>query len=50
LRNAFEHGLAYQALSAQAAAFRTQFVQDLSDAAGTYAAAEVANATRLVLG
>jgi len=45
-----EHGLAYQALSAQAAAFHTQFVQALGDAAGTYAAAEVANATRLVLG
>lgn len=36
---------AYQALSAQAAAFHQQFVRALSSAAGSYAAAEAANAS-----
>ncbi len=40
---------AYQALSAQAAAFHQQFVQALSSAAGSYAAAEAANASQAVL-
>jgi hypothetical protein len=42
-----QHGLAYQTLSAQAAAFQTQFVEALTRAGGAYAAAEAANASRL---
>ena len=38
------HGQAYQAVSAQAAAFHAQFVQALNAGAGSYAAAEAANA------
>lgn len=38
------HGQAYQALSAQAAAFHQQFVQLMSDGAAQYASAEAANA------
>ena len=38
------HGTAFQALSAQAADFHSQFVQALNSAGGTYAAAEAANA------
>ncbi|MGA8251459.1 MAG: PE family protein, partial [Mycobacterium sp.] len=41
------HAQAYQALSAQAAAFHAQFVQALNSAGGSYAAAEVANASPL---
>lgn len=41
------HGLGYQALSAQAAAFHEQFVQTLTGATGAYAAAEAANAAPL---
>jgi hypothetical protein len=37
------HGQAYQALSAQAAAFHDQFVQALTAGAGSYASAEAAN-------
>src|ERR1700677_3342183 len=37
----------FQALSAQASAFHTQFVQTLSGAAGSYASAEAANASPL---
>ena len=37
-----EHGLSFQALSAQAAAFHEQFVQSLSGGAQAYAAAEAA--------
>jgi hypothetical protein len=40
-----EHGQAFQALSAQASAFHTRFVQALSGAQGAYAAAEAANAS-----
>ena len=40
-------GQAYQALSAQAAAFHAQFVQALNAGAGAYAAAEAANASPL---
>ena len=39
------HGKAFQALSAQASTFHTQFVQALSGAQGAYAAAEAANAS-----
>ncbi len=42
-----EHGQAFQALSAQASTFHTQFVQALSGAQGAYAAAEAANASPL---
>src|ERR1700757_845966 len=38
------HAREYQALSARAAAFHSQFVQVLGGAAGTYAATEAANA------
>jgi hypothetical protein len=41
------HGQGFQALTAQAAAFRDQFVQALNGAAGSYAAAEAANASPL---
>ena len=41
------HGQGFQALSAQAAAFHTQFVQALTSARGAYAAAEAANASPL---
>jgi triacylglycerol lipase len=41
------HGRGYQALSAQAAAFHERFVQELTGAAGAYAAAEAANASPL---
>jgi len=41
------HGQAYQALSAQGAAFHDQFVQALTAGAGSYAAAEAANASPL---
>ncbi|ORV81710.1 hypothetical protein AWC11_24425 [Mycobacterium interjectum] len=42
-----QQGSAYQALSAQAAAFHTQLVQTLNAGAGAYAAAEAANAAPL---
>jgi hypothetical protein len=42
-----EHGLSYQAVSAQAAEFHAQFVQALSGAGASYAAAEAANASPL---
>jgi hypothetical protein len=42
-----QQGSAYQALSAQAAAFHTQLVQTLNAGAGAYAAAEAANTTPL---
>lgn len=42
-----EHAQAYQAISAQAAAFHNQFIQTLSAGAGSYAAAEAANASPL---
>src|SRR5689334_19257257 len=41
------HGQAFQALSAQAAAFHDQFVRSLSAGAGMYAATEAANASPL---
>ena len=41
------HAQAYQALSAQAAAFHAQFVQALTSAGSSYAAAEAANASPL---
>jgi triacylglycerol lipase len=41
------HGRAFQALSAQAAAFQAQFAQMLNAAGGAYAAAEAANASPL---
>jgi hypothetical protein len=41
------HAQAYQALSAQAAAFHDQFVQLMGVGAGQYAAAEAANASPL---
>src|ERR1700739_3362598 len=41
------HARAYQALSGQAAAFHTQFVQALGGAGASYAAAEAANASPL---
>src|SRR5258708_27027739 len=39
------HAQSYQALSAQATAFHDQFVQALTSGAGSYAAAEAANAS-----
>jgi PE family len=42
-----QHGLAYQALSAQAAAFHTEFVGALSGAGRAYVAAEAASASAL---
>jgi PE-PGRS family protein with aspartyl peptidase-like domain/PE family protein/PE_PGRS family protein len=42
-----QYGSAYQALSAQAAAFHAQLVQTLNAGAGAYAATEAANATPL---
>src|SRR5258708_39657369 len=42
------HGQAYQALSAQAAAFHQQFVQLMNAGAGQYASTEAANANPLV--
>ena len=41
------HGQAYQAISAQTAAFHQQFVQLINSGAGSYAAAEAANASPL---
>ncbi|ORV74455.1 PE-PGRS family protein, partial [Mycobacterium gastri] len=41
------HGQAYQALSAQAAAFHAQFVQALTAGAGSYASAEAASAASI---
>ena len=41
------HGQAFQALTAQAAAFHDQFVRSLSAGAGMYAATEAANASPL---
>jgi hypothetical protein len=41
------HGQQFQALSAQAATFHSQFVQTLNSAEGAYAAAEAANASPL---
>lgn len=41
------HGQGYQVLSAQAAAFQDGFAQALSNASGTYASAEAANASML---
>lgn len=41
------HGKAFQALSAQAAAFHDQFVQALNAAAGAYASTEAASISRL---
>ncbi|ORW30655.1 PE family protein, partial [Mycobacterium paraense] len=41
------HGAQYQALSAQAAVFHTQFVQALNAAGGAYAATEAASANPL---
>ena len=41
------HGQGFQALTAQAAAFHEQFMQALNGAAGSYAAAEAANASPL---
>ena len=41
------HGQAYQAISAQAAAFHHQFVQSIKSGAGAYAAAESASASPL---
>jgi PE family len=41
------HGQAYQAISAQTAAFHQQFVQLINSGAGAYAAAEAANASPL---
>jgi hypothetical protein len=41
------HGQAYQAISAQTAAFHQQFVQLINSGAGSYAAAEAANAAPL---
>ncbi|OOK69234.1 PE family protein [Mycobacterium kansasii] len=41
------HAQAYQTLSAQAAAFHAQFVRTLNAGAGSYAAAEAANASPL---
>ena len=41
------HAQAYQALSAQAATFHTQFVQALTAGANSYAGAEAANASPL---
>ncbi len=43
------HGRGYQALSAQAAAFHAEFVQALTGASSTYAAAEAANASPLAV-
>jgi triacylglycerol lipase len=44
------HGQAYQALSAQAAAFHDQFVQALTATAGSYASAEAANVAAFTAG
>ncbi|MCV7125752.1 PE family protein, partial [Mycobacterium lacus] len=41
------HGQGYQALAGQAAAFHSEFVQALRAGAGSYAAAEAANASPL---
>jgi PE family len=41
------HGQAYQTISAQTAAFHQQFVQLMNSGAGSYAAAEAANASPL---
>jgi hypothetical protein len=41
------HGQAFQQLSAQAAAFHTEFVQALNSGAAMYAAAEAANTSPL---
>ncbi|WP_139829030.1 PE family protein, partial [Mycobacterium riyadhense] len=45
-----EHGQQYQAISAQAANFHQHFVHTLDAGAGSYLAAEVANAEQNVLG
>jgi hypothetical protein len=42
-----QHASAYQAMSAQAAAFQAQFLQALSNASSAYAATEAANASPL---
>jgi hypothetical protein len=42
-----EHGSAYQALSAQAAAFHAQFLQTLNAGSSVYAATEAANSAPL---
>ena len=47
LRRCFPATAGFQALSAQAAAFHAQFVQALNAGAGSYAAAEAANASPL---
>ncbi|WP_415823774.1 PE domain-containing protein, partial [Mycobacterium basiliense] len=44
------HGQAYQALSAQAAAFHAQFIEALRAGADAYAAAEAANVEQVLLG
>jgi hypothetical protein len=44
-----QHGGAYQAISAQAAAFHSRFVQALSSAGSSYVTAEAANAPALQL-
>jgi hypothetical protein len=41
------HGQAYQSISAEAAAFHSQFLRSLSAGAGTYALAEATNAAPL---
>ncbi|WP_163761712.1 PE family protein, partial [Mycobacterium paragordonae] len=41
------HGQAYQTISAQAAAFHSQFLQNLSTGAGAYGIAEATNAAPL---
>ncbi|OQZ87774.1 PE family protein, partial [Mycobacterium alsense] len=44
------HAQAFQAVSAQAAAFQEQFVQALGGGAGAYAAAEATNAQQALMG
>jgi hypothetical protein len=44
------HGIAFQALSAQAAAFHSRFVQALNASAGAYASTEAANALATATG
>ncbi|GAB7143971.1 hypothetical protein LRC484719_25620 [Mycobacterium riyadhense] len=43
------HAQAYQALSAQAAAFHAQFVQTMASGTGGYASAEAANVEQTLL-
>jgi hypothetical protein len=45
-----EHALAFQGLSAQAAAFHAQYVQALTAGAAGYTSAEAANAQQMLLG